>query len=420
MSGEMENFESRRDRPRWVKRLTGAACVTTALFMPACTNAEATEMSHHTDDTSLQIPDQDSKPPDVTKSSTLTPISELPPAWQRLTRDTGIDMASCVEFRVCGTDLGIPFLLPNGSVGYLFGDTFQVAGPHLKDLPRGGDMWRSPTMMRSNEHPTQGKPIYFDSAVGVGPNERGIAAEIIPNAHRRGPEISVLPNDAVSLPNGDIILSYMSIAGGMTGDNPGWTTNYAGLAISHDGNHFERIPATPGAPIWSKDTDPGQQMWSMQLDGDYVYIVATPEGRRQGSMTMLRVRWEQMLDKSAYECWNGGGWGGECKPILPDAKYGEPSLRKLRDGKWALSYVDYNYTHLVTHTADSPEGPWSAPTIQMNWRDLNAMYGGFIHPYSTSDNLIMMVSTWQTEGESTDVKERKLLRYDISHLIGRA
>lgn len=344
-----------------------------------------------------------------------------PPVRQgKLTRDTGIDMQPCTDFGVCGTDLGIPFTLPNGSVGYLFGDTFRVAGPHIPNLPPGSDEWRSPVMLRSNVTPVEGQSIIFDSATGLA--GKGTAPEFIFNMHRNSGEVSILPNDAVSFPEtGDIVVSYMSIAEGMTKDNPHWRTNYAGLAISHDGNTFERIAATPGAPIWSNNADNSDpfQMWSMQRDGDYVYIVTVRAGRQNGPMMLLRVPWNRILDKSSYACWNGLGWGGECNPLLPASRYGEPSLRKLSDGTWVLSYVDFTYTQLITRTAKSPEGPWSQSKIQLTWKQLNALYGGFVHPRSTKSNLIMMISVWQAKTNDPETEEDdELIRYDVSHLIG--
>ena len=393
---------------RWLTRLFVATMFAASLMAPA-THALAPSSTSFNPG-----PPPPAPAPNMTSAPPPAPILE-----GVLTRDTGMDTSACPRFIVCGTDLGIPFLLPNGSVGYLFGDTFAVAGPNIPNLRPGADHWRSPVMLRSNVMPVIGTPIKFDSAAAL--DGEGMAPEFMFNAHRDGYEISVLPNDGISLPNGDIVVSYMSIGEGMTKDNPHWRTNYAGLAISHDGNAFERVPVQPGAPIWANDnsnSDPFQ-MWSMQLDGDYVYIATVRAGRQDGPMMMLRVPWDRMLDKGAYVCWNGTGWGGDCQPILPNSKYGEPSLRKLSDGTWVMSYVDFTYTHVATRTASSPEGPWSEPKVQYTWKQLNALYGGFIHPYSTASNLIMMISTWQAKIHDPDTEDDdELIRYDVNHLIG--
>ncbi|WP_344870128.1 DUF4185 domain-containing protein, partial [Rhodococcus aetherivorans] len=63
---------------------------------------------------------------------------------------------------VGGTDLGIPFVMPNGKVGFVLGDTFggtQPWGPPITGLTN----WRSPVILKS---PTRdmAQPIAFDGA----------------------------------------------------------------------------------------------------------------------------------------------------------------------------------------------------------------------------------------------------------------
>lgn len=412
---ELSRNENKGKRPRWIAKIIGANVLAASLLLPACTSTPEAMSAAPIPTAEQEIPDAVDPAPNIQND-----IKPPAPVADRLTRDTGIDMQSCLEFSICGTDLGVPFLLPNGSVGYLFGDTFAVAGPYIKNLPPGGDKWRSPVMMRSNDLPEVGKPITFDNAAGLG--GKGIAPEVMYDGHRNGHEVTIFPNDAISLPDGRIVMSYMSVGSEITPKQASWSSAYAGLAVSYDGgNTFDRmlgqdtIPG-PGDPVWMNTGDnlDANQMWSMQRDGDYVYILTARAGRQNGPMMMLRVPWQHITEKGYYECWNGSGFGGECQPLLPESKYGEPSLRKLNDGTWAMSYVDYTYTQLVTRTAKSPTGPWSEPKVQMSWLDLNSLYGGFIHPYSTADNLVLMVSTWQREDNGTELG--KLLRYDVSHL----
>ncbi|MCA9334723.1 DUF4185 domain-containing protein [Candidatus Saccharibacteria bacterium] len=395
---EIHTINTKREMPKWIKKVAGANMIAATFFLPACTSASDT--AHETEQNIAQ--------------EVQLPVAD------RITRDTGLDMQPCYEYKVCGTDLGIPFLLPNNSVGYLFGDTFSAMGPYVKNVRPGRDGWRSPVILRSNVLPEINQPIIFDSAAGI--SGTGVAPEVMYNGHRNSREISIYPNDAISLPDGRVAMSYMSVGGNAT-DTAKWASSYAGIAISNDGgNTFDRMLGSdhlpgPGDPVWSNNrsnTDPNQ-MWSMQRDGDYIYIITARAGRQTGPMMMLRVLWQHITDKRYYECWNGENFGGECQPLLPESKYGEPSLRKLGD-TWVMSYVDYTHAQLMTRTASTPTGPWSEPKIQMNWRDLNALYGGFIHPYSTPNNLILMVSTWQSEDDGTE--HGNLLRYDVSHLVG--
>ena len=106
-----------------------------------------------------------------------------------------------------------------------------------------------------------------------------------------------------------------------------------------------------------------------------------------------------MFWRKEYEGWgwNGRdwGWGRPCTPILEE-QFGEPSVRKLRDGTWVMAYMDYARNQLVTRTADRPDGVWSNPKVQIygvtNWN----LYGGFIHPWSTRGfgKLHLIVSRW--------------------------
>ncbi len=417
---------------RWLQKATAVLLAGAIVWTGGCSTPTALPDPPNTQTTNETDVQRGPTPAPVHTTLPKAPSQPMPAlVGDRLTRDTGMDMQACWRFTVCGTDLGQPFLLQNGSVGYLFGDTFAVKGPYMtRGLPPGTDKWRSPVMLRSNVFPKIGQPIEFDSAAGLAGD--GVAPEFIRNYHRSNGEITILTNDGITLPNGDIIVSFMSINAWTDGEAAGWQTRYAGLAISHDGNQFERLDA----PIWRNghydaqqdrteycdvvsswcNTDPFQ-MWSMQLGDDgYVYIITVRAGRQQGPMMMLRVPWDQMLDQSKYTCWNGDGWGGKCQPILDqEAPFGEPSLRKLRDGVWAMSYTAYGQA--LTRVASSPQGPWSEPKFQMSHLDLNSLYGIFIHPYSTSDYLILMVSSWQTKGESKDLEDRELLRYDVSHLI---
>lgn len=340
--------------------------------------------------------------------------TEIPPVYQKgLTRDTGVDSQACIDFDVCGTDLGQPFLLPNGSVGYLFGDTLSTPGPFIQNLPRGAENYRAQTMLESAQIPQDGEPIIFTSAGA--PNKLGMAGELLGGKH-------MLLSDGVSLPNGDIVVSYQHTVDVPNGDHS-WYTDYSGLAVSHNGG---RSFQTMG-PKWhnnaTKANNDPYQMWSMQLDGDYVYITSIRSGRRPGDMMLFRVPWQQMSDESAYTYWDGGQWGSQADAkAIATGHFGEPSLRKISDSTWVLAYADYwGSPKLVTRTlkdnTTGPSGEWNNPVVQLTNRELPNLYGGGIHPYSTHDNLIMMISTWQTTGSAKDINKRQLVRYDVSHYI---
>lgn len=47
--------------------------------------------------------------------------------WKK--RLTGEDLDTGHRWAVAGTDLGVPYTLENGAIGFLFGDTFSVQSP---------------------------------------------------------------------------------------------------------------------------------------------------------------------------------------------------------------------------------------------------------------------------------------------------
>lgn len=342
-------------------------------------------------------------------------------------RLTGADLDTASRWQVAGTDLGIPFKLENGSTGYLFGDTFSTANPFDPN-----NDWRSPVALRSANDPAT--DIVFDSAYKVAGNGR--APEIMFNAHQhvqantgvapKGNEFTVIPNDGISFPEtGRQLVSYMSVRMWGPHNNypdviPGgtWRTNYAGLAYSDNGNDFVRTDLK-----WlNNDTedDPYQQ-WSMQRDGDYVYILSNANGRdRAKGMHLRRVHWERMFWPEEYQGWyNNNGvwqWGGptQTTPLFGNTVTWEPSFRKLIDGKWCMAYYK-NGTFgptLVTRTADNPTGPWTSEKVQIQPWQIQSPYGGFIHWNSSTatNDLHLMVSRWVV-GQPI---------YHVEHWVGTA
>ena len=154
----------------------------------------------------------------------------------------------------------------------------------------------------------------FDSAARVAGDGR--APAIFDYVHNTNDEVTCLPNDGISVPEtGRQIVSYQSVAQWL---HPTWRTGYAGLAYSENGNDFVR---SPDAKRWnSASNDDPYQMWSMQRDGEWVYIFSVKAGHQPGPMMLRRVRWREMLNPPSYEGWGWNGsawaWGRPCSPIL--------------------------------------------------------------------------------------------------------
>ncbi|KAH8427332.1 uncharacterized protein LDX57_005046 [Aspergillus melleus] len=308
------------------------------------------------------------------------------------------DCDSGRRWGVTATDLGIPYVQDDGEIGFLFGDT--LSSKRVEDAKD----WRCPVMLRSRIHPGEEDGLEFQGAAGVDADADGLAQQITHNGNRGDDgtnsgiwEYSVLPNDGISFPEtGEHFISYMSV---MNWTAP-WTPNYSGLAVSTDGNTFERLD---NSKWWNNEdnTDPFQ-MWTMQRDDQWVYIFSTRSPVQFGPMLLQRVRWDLIKDKDEYECWgldgNGWDWGDHCSPIL-EGTFGEPSVRKLEDGTWAMVYLNAPSTNpwIVSRTAKRPTGPWSEEKVQVEQvGDGSLLYGGFIHPWSTTqpNGLYLMVSNW--------------------------
>jgi hypothetical protein len=333
-------------------------------------------------------------------------------------RLTGADLDTNSRWHVAGTDLGIPYVLENLSIGYLFGDTFNTPGPKTPPLPND---WRAPVLLRSNVHPGSPGGIVFDSAAKVLGNGR--APEILDfNAHgdpkrQDWPEheITCIPNDGISFPEtGRQVISFQSINRWNPKEGKWlWRSRYATLGYSDNGNDFIRVP---NLAWWNTidNVDPFQ-MWTMQRDGEWVYVFSVRSGRQQGPMMLRRVRWQDMFNTAAYEGWNGRDWGrGRPSTPILSGTFGEPSVRKLADGLWAMCYLNGATGNIVSRTATGPDRVWSEEKVQVTTAQEPDLYGGFIHPWSTGgrDNFHIMVSRWSRQNPDVTTT------YHVSQYVG--
>jgi hypothetical protein len=310
-----------------------------------------------------------------------------------------------------GTDLGIAFTLPNGSGMFLFGDTFDHKEPNS-----GG--WRSPTGLRSRTGYAGGnrlsEGIRWDNAAGG-----SRAKELTRNAHQTHPsgnsEFTVIPSDAISV-NGKV---YMFATSVHDWSQTWWMTNNGFVSVSGDlGENFNRTNM-----IWPNNGkgDLRQQI-TLDKGGDgWIYAVGSSFSRSINGMLLMRVRESDLatLDKNKWQEWgwtqpDGWRWRAPYQgtPFLGDA-CGETSLRKIQ-GTWILSYFDPKRYAIVTRFTTNIETPWSNPKVQVyggSWGPddhgrgsppgtVAQLYGGYIHPASTLNELSIMVSQWRTSGSN--------------------
>lgn len=298
------------------------------------------------------------------------------------------------RFGFLATDLGIAVRQPDGQIAYIFGDTFA-------DACVGCGEWISPMLLRSAPGRPQGC-IEFTSAAGGNK-----AKQIIDYVHHADGISTWLPSDAITI--GDRMYLHLIANAGLG--------NVVKTQIAYSDDNGENWTMSDTA-IWPGDANHGlQQLWTWERGDDgFVYIFSTKFISRDRQLILHRVPEDQILNPAAYEPWGhteATGWQwGNAATWVHDDHYGEMSLRRI-DGTWVLAYFnagDYNLTVKILEN-----GPlsnlWEVPTHVVihgsGWHNENdsgtlraaQLYGGYIHPDSTLNNLHLIVSQWRNPGD---------------------
>ncbi|RBM21401.1 hypothetical protein DEH69_05770 [Streptomyces sp. PT12] len=154
-------------------------------------------------------------------------------------------------------------------------------------------------------------------------------------------------------------------------------------------------------------TGPGLTTAFRMNDG-FVYVYSTGFQRNK-PIILHRVRGDRLTDLAAYEPWGWRdgvwAWGHPPTPILEGA-FGELCLRPL-GGKWILTWFnagDYRIDAIVMdtptsnlYTAHRQTLIWGGAWGQEDDSHVAQLYGGFIIPGSTLNDLHLSVSQWNTE-----------------------
>lgn len=292
------------------------------------------------------------------------------------------------RFKMASTDFGNMWDAGNGSVFCVFGDNFNSYG---------GD-WLSNAIAISTDHDlTNG--LYYDSMLwDTSKNKR---KEII---HREDGEVTCIPTGGFSALHNNHprqYINYMSIRQwALNGDNDSWLTNFNELVYSDDmGETWIKSGVK-----WNSESNFAQIAYVVQ--DDLVYMWGTPAGRH-GSVYVARVGSSNVLDKGAYEYWNGESWEKNEDVAVPIAN-GEVSEMTVRYNsyykRYIMMYLDVKERKLVYRDAAKPEGEWSAEKIIMN-----GTYGPSIHPWFCDGRDLWFVSSTVT----TDPK----VSYDTWHIF---
>lgn len=261
---------------------------------------------------------------------------------------------------VCGADLGSMFEL-NGKTMIAFGDTF---GCPLVNTPN----WRSNTMAYTTDSdPTDGLSIDGWITGGLG-NAKELFDEDVG-------AITAIPTYGISVAS-TAYLYYMQVINW----NP-WTCNISSIASSQD----------DGAN-WTKHDD--AISWSagnfnqvaIVRENPWLYIFGIPCGRN-GSVKLMRVPQDQVLQKNSYEYFTG--LDASSTPIWTAANefaaativggpVGELSVRwNSWLGRYIMMYFEIG-TGIVMREAPSLWGPWGDPIAVATGAEHPALYGAYM------------------------------------------
>jgi hypothetical protein len=318
--------------------------------------------------------------------------SALPTPAERIAKLTGPGSinATDTKYQLKATDLGILWDNGAGQILSAFGDTYGNGwtGPGAGTGDAATLDWRCNTLLRSSDR-NLADGITFDSAAEDRP---GHAKQLLDCQQVDQVEGTVIPTAGIAV-NGRQYIHYMSV--NHWGSPGTWFTNYSGLAYSDDnGQTWVKDPTArwQNTAAW----DDNFQMSSLVKTGGYVYMIGTQNGRF-GNAHLARVPEKQILSKSAYRYWDGKTWSSRESAAVPIVvgPVSEVSVQwNAYLGKWLMMYLDEQRASIVMRSAASLTGPWSGQQVVVRGNDFPALYGSFMHPWSSGPDLYFTMSQW--------------------------
>ncbi|NMI01912.1 DUF4185 domain-containing protein [Pseudonocardia acidicola] len=317
------------------------------------------------------------------------------------------------RFGVGGTDLGTTAVAPDGRLVSVFGDTFEEARV-------GGPGWRSPVVL-FGDPATTATGIEWTGSAGPGT----YAHQVLDYHHGSvlgGRRVStVLPTDLITV-GGEMYLHVM-VCEGL--GNVHWTEV---LRSADNGESWERTGVA-----WPGDHHDGlfQMLTWARGDDGHVYAFSTGFQRDKG-LVLQRVPEDRLTDPAAWESWGfrDGHWAwGNPPTVALTGAYGELCLRRVAN-RWVLALFDAGGYRIDVLSLDAPTSDLyrSARATVLHgtsWEDedhargrVAQLYGGYIVPGSTLDDLHLVVSQWNT---ATNWPYRAMqFRADVSRLAAHA
>jgi hypothetical protein len=305
------------------------------------------------------------------------------------------------RFAAPWTDLGIPALCPDGSMLFLFGDTFDGSGVNGTD-------WRAPVALRSSNPALDALTI--DGAVGG-----AHAVGLVPEDHHPGPHggnTTAIPSDLFTIGG----TMYMHLMRGVI-----YQSDHTELWSSTDnGNTWTNLCQWP-ANLYGNQFQ--QKTYAVADDG-FCYVLSSVFNRQVLSGLLLhRVPQNQVGVPNAYQPWgyaNGAWqWGNPPTTITEPKNWGEICFRGV-DGRYALTFLDNSKPAIMAQVFALPTSDLFAtpeqtlivngPPQNQTGNVVTAPYGGFIIPGSTLENFHITVSQWYSP------QDYRVMHYAVSAL----
>ena len=328
-------------------------------------------------------------------------------SWMyRLTGPNSVNEEICFDHGVVGTDLGMPFTLPDGRIMMLYGDTFAAKNK--------AGYWNSNFMAITSDFDLS-DGLEFDELVV---RENGMVKPFAQGAHQnddefnKDVEVTKIPTGGISIGN-NVYIFYMSVR--YWGPNASWNVTYnqcvkASLDINGnpDYTNFVNVEGLR----WDDDELYGAgQIYPVEEKNhpDYIYFLMTAGGRHYGS-EMMRVKKENFENKDEYEyltakdTWTKGDEGikklGENPFFVLNIESLEPNLfysSYLNKYVSMNRYPGYNALY-VADDITGPYTPYICPTVPTSdMVDVGSGYGFFFHEKFSSHGgkrLFLQVSRW--------------------------
>ncbi len=310
-----------------------------------------------------------------------TPVLERVTDVEFVAWVTGPESANQTHTRydIYGTDLGSMFATDD-RVYIAFGDTFGCCRPESGGA--GGGNWRSNALAYSTDRNLE-DGLTID---GMITDQHGNARAVL---RRLRDDITIIPTAGVAIGE-RLYLHYMAV--GHWGPPGEWTLNRSGWAFSDDeGETWEQ----PRDAVWQGDTNFGQA--ALVVQEDYLYIFGI-HGGRFGGVALARVPTEDVLDMQAYRYWDGEAWSVSLAAAVEvaSAPVGELSVAwNAFLERWIMTYLDEIRRAIVIREAPHLTGPWSVPIEMASADDYPALYGAYLHPWASDDEVIYFhMSQW--------------------------